>query len=136
MNFCVPPPLASIEAVRPVFMIVMGVFLLLIAWRLSRVTRGWTSRLIVSGAFLLALGYIILMPLYEARIIEPFSGRGRYHGDAATAMAWHTVKLITMNTGWLLLGLGIAMHAKIFASPSPARKTSPTPVASHDSVIA
>ncbi len=136
MNFCVPPPLASIEAVPPVFKIVMGFFLLLIAWRLSRVTRGWTARLIVSGAFLLAFGYIILMPLYEAHIIEPFSGRGRYHGEAATAMAWQTVKLITMNTGWLLLGLGIAMHAKIFAAPSPARKTSPTLAASHESVIA
>ena len=135
MNICMPSPLASIEAVRPVFMIVMGVFLLIIAWRLSQVTRGWTARLIVSGAFLLGLGYIVLMPMYEAGLIEPF-GRGRYHGSAATAMAWQTVKLIIMNAGWLLLGLGIAMHAKIFAAPSPALKTSPTLIASHDSVTA
>ena len=36
--------LGSIEAVRPVFMIVMGVFLMVIAWRLCKTTEGWTAR--------------------------------------------------------------------------------------------
>ena len=128
MNFYVPTPLASIEAVRPVFMIVMGVFLLLIAWRLSQVTRGWTSRLSVSGAFLLSFGYVIMMPMYESGHIEQFSGRGHYHGDAATAMAWQMVKLISMNTGWLLLGLASPAGSSLrprSAAPSPAQCPAP-----------
>ena len=47
-------PLLSIEASRPAFMIVMGLFLLVVAWRLARGGSGWASRLLVSGAALLA----------------------------------------------------------------------------------
>lgn len=112
-------PLASIEAVRPVFMIVMGISLLVIAWRFSKCTHGWTTRMILSGALLLAFGYAVLLPLYEAGSIERLSPRGHYHGSAATAIAWHTVRLVAMNSGWLLFGLGLAMHAKVFTATPP-----------------
>ncbi|RYD50472.1 MAG: hypothetical protein EOP83_23885, partial [Verrucomicrobiaceae bacterium] len=101
-------PLASIEAVRPVFMMVMGLFLVVIAWRLSKVTTGWTARLIVSGALLLGFGYGVVLPMYEAGGIEPLSTRGLYKGSADVAVAWHCVKLVVMNGGWLVFGIGLA----------------------------
>ena len=110
--------MASIEAVRPVFLIVMGIFLMLIAWRLAKTADHWTGRLIVGGAFLLGFGYAVMMPLYEAGVIERLSPRGRYHGGVATAMGWHAVKLVVMNAGWLLFGAGVAMHAKVLRSPA------------------
>ncbi len=128
-------PLASIEAVRPVFMIVMGIFLLLIAWRLSKVTSGWSARLIVGGAFLLAFGYAVMMPLYDAGAIEHYGPlKKHYHGSAATALAWYTLKLVLMNAGWLAFGLGLALHAKVFTPPTPARKVPPPTLTSHESI--
>lgn len=112
--------LGSIEAVRPVFLIVMGVFLMLFAWRLAKTSDPWTARMLISGALLLGFGYTILMPLYEAGILERFSPKARNHGGAATAMAWQVVKMFVMNGGWLLFGIGAVMHAKVFA---PAKST-------------
>lgn len=123
-------PLGSLEAVRPVFMIVMGIFLMIIAWRLSRCSAGWTGRLIVSGALLLGFGYAVMMPLYEAGNIEPFSPQGHYHGSAAIAIAWQSVKLVVMNGGWLIFGLGLAMHAKVFTASSPRGKLSSSSIIS------
>ena len=68
---------------------------------------------------MLGFGYAVLMPLYEAGVIEPFSSRQHYHGAAATALGWHVVKLVVMNLGWLLFGIGIALHANILDSPAP-----------------
>ncbi len=127
-------PLGSIEAVRPVFMIVMGVFLMVIAWRLSQGSGGWTARLMVAGALLLGFGYAVMMPLYEAGCIESFSPRGRYQGSAATAIAWHSTKLVVMNGGWLLFGLGLAMHARVFTPTPPSRRPASQPLTSHESV--
>ena len=129
------PPLGSIEAIRPVFMIVMGVFLIVIAWRICNSTKGWTSRLILAGALLLGFGYAVILPLCESGSIERISPTGRYRGSGANAVAWHCVKLVTMNGGWLLLGLGLAMHSKAFsAAPQRRKPNSPTPLASHESV--
>ncbi len=129
------PPLGSIEAMRPVFMIVMGVFLIVIAWRICNCTKGWTARMIISGALLLGFGYAVMLPLYESGSIERLSPQGRYHGCGANAIAWHSVKLVAMNSGWLLLGLGLAMHSKVFTAAAPRRQiTSPTPHSSHESV--
>ncbi len=121
-------PLASIEAVRPVFMIIMGIFLMVIAWRLSKVSTGWASRLIVAGSLLLGFGYAVILPLYEAGVIERYAPqRMHYHGTAATALAWHAVKLVAMNCGWLIFGLGVAIHAKLLSFPAPRRAiTAPT----------
>lgn len=129
------PPLGSIEAFRPVFMIVMGVFLIVIAWRICQSTKGWTSTMIMSGALLLGFGYAVMLPMYEAGKIERFSPKNHYRGSAANAVAWHAVKIVTMNSGWLLLGIGLAMHSKAFSAAPQRRKiTSPTPLAPHGSV--
>lgn len=111
--------LGSLEAIRPVFMIVMGVFLAVIAWRLARTSGVWTARTLVAGALLLGFGYAVMIPLYEIRVIEPFSAKGIYQGSAATALGWHVVKLVVMNLGWLLLGVGIALHANVLSLPNP-----------------
>lgn len=129
------PPLGSIEAVRPVFMIVMGVFLVVIAWRICNRATGWTARMIISGALLLGFGYAVMLPMYESGSIQRFSPESHYHGDGSNAVAWHSVKLVVMNSGWLLLGLGLAMHSKTFTAPAPLRKiSSPAPLPSHESV--
>lgn len=114
--------LGSIEAVRPVFLIVMGLFLLLFAWRLAKVSDAWTSRLLMAGALMLAFGYCLMLPLYEAGVLEKYSpAKLHYHGSEANALGWHVTKLTIMNLGWLVLGLGFAMHAKILAAPAPRR---------------
>lgn len=123
MNFVNSMPLASIEAIRPVFMIVMGVFLMVVAWRLCQATEGWTARLIVSGALMLGFGYAVILPLYDAGMIQRYSPS---HGSAS-ALGWHAIKLFVMNTGWLIFGLGLAMHAKVFSPNPPPRKLSPSP---------
>jgi hypothetical protein len=115
--------LGSIEAVRPVFMIVMGVFLMVIAWRLCKTSEGWTARLIVAGSLLLGFGYSVMLPSYDAGLIERFSP-----ASGATALAWHAVKLVVMNCGWLLFGLGLALHARVFSISPPPRKLSPSPL--------
>lgn len=122
MAFAPPDPvLASIDAFRPVFMIVMGAFLLLTAWRMTRGTTGWAPRTLMAGAVLLAIGYSVLLPLYQAGVLIPLSLIGRLPGDATVAMAWHVVKVVSMNGGWLLFGLGLALHAGIFETEkSPA----------------
>lgn len=132
----IPPlPLGSIEAVRPVFLIIMGLFLMVIAWRLSRISTGWAARMIVAGALLLGFGYAIVMPLYEAGVIERYSpGRTHYHGAAATALAWQAVKLISMNCGWLFFGLGVALHAKLLSMPAHRRAINSPALASNESV--
>ena len=111
--------LGSIEAVRPVFWMVMGVFLFLYAWRLAQRSDPWTSRLLVAGALLLAAGYSFVMPMYEAGVLERYApARSHYHGSAEIALAWHVVKLVVMNFGWLVFGIGLALHAQILRLPA------------------
>jgi hypothetical protein len=120
MSNFIPPPLSSIEAVRPVFLIVMGVFMLLIAWRLAKSAGLWTARVMVFGALMLAIGYAVILPLYEAGVVERYAPEKRhYHGSEAVALGWHAVKIVVMNIGWLAFGTGLAMHARIFGEPAP-----------------
>lgn len=124
-------PLAAVPAAKPVFMIVMGIFLLVIAWRLAKGSEKWAGRWMMSGALLLAFGYSVLMPLYEAGKIP---SQGSSAELAASAMAWNTVKMMAMNGGWLLFGVGLALHAKVFQSQH-AVKISPSPSSTtHESV--
>jgi hypothetical protein len=109
----------SIEATRPVFMIVMGLSLALVAWRLVRGSTGWAARMIFGGAVLLAFGYAVLVPLYDSGVIDKFHPGHDSHRVSSATLAWHVVKLFTMNAGWLMLGLGLAIHARLFG-PVPA----------------
>ena len=111
------PPLflASIDAMRPVFLMVMGMVLLLVAWRLTRRHRGWSARMLMAGALLLAFGYGVILPLYEAEVIVPLRNLSFYPDvDPATTLGWHVSKVFAMNGGWLLFGLGMALHAGLF----------------------
>jgi hypothetical protein len=133
MTCVISPPLASIEAFRPVFMIVMGVFLMIIAWRLAKGLDGWSARLIVAGTLLLGLGYAVVLPLYDAGVIPRFSSKSNGPGNSPDAHAWNMVKTMVMNFGWLFFGLGLALHAKIFPATSPGRKLSPPTPATNES---
>lgn len=100
---------------RPVFMIIMGVFLLLTVWRITRGTSGWAPRLLMAGAILLAFGYAVVMPLYQGGIIQPVSAiGGALFEHTAGQVGWHLAKMVSMNGGWLVLGIGTAMHAGLF----------------------
>lgn len=117
-----PPilPLASLAAARPVFMILMGLALLLVAWRLTRLGRGWPARMMMAGAVLLAFGYAVVIPLYTVGVIMPMERAMMLApGETGSALAWHLVKLFAMNGGWLFFGLGIALMAH---GPSPLRR--------------
>ena len=128
-------PLASISAMRPVFLIIMGVFLLLTAWRITRGTTGWSPRLLMAGAMMLAIGYSVIMPLYNARILSTISPSVIVNGDAATAVAWECIKLVTMNGGWLVFGMGLAIHAGLFETEkSVAPIQVPVPSSSHEPI--
>jgi hypothetical protein len=132
-NICLPP-LASIEAVRPVFLIVMGVFLMLIAWRLAKTSTVWTARILIAGALLLGFGYAVMMPMYEAGVLKYYSAKALYQ-NGASVLAWHAVKLVVMNAGWLLFGTGVAMHAKVFGSSSAlSPRVEIRPLPSHESI--
>jgi hypothetical protein len=125
------PVLASVDAFRPVFTIVMGGFLLLTSWRMTRGTTGWAPRTLLAGAFLLALGYSILMPLYQAGVLMPLSTNSLTQVDPTATLVWHTVKVVSMSCGWLLFGLGLALHAGIFEtakSPAPVESPSTSPL--------
>lgn len=133
------PLLAATPALRPVFLIVMGAFLLLTAWRMTRGTRGWTPRIILTGAALLAFGYSILTPLYQARILTPLEQIGMMGTNPDAVIVWHGVRMLAMNGGWLLFGLGLAAHAGLFEtakSPAPvqAPRTSPRTSPVHEPV--
>lgn len=126
-------PLASIDAARPVFMIVMGVFLMVVVWRMAKEMEGWTARLMVGGAFLLCIGYAILMPMYEAGKIERYSPGAHLH-DAQTAVAWHAVKLVVMNAGWLVFGLGLSLHSGLVRMPASLKFPKTQTVSPNESV--
>lgn len=110
-------------------MILMGLVLLLVAWRLVRHHSGWPCRVLMAGALLLALGYGLVLPLYDAGVVVPFKFLNYYpQADAGTTLGWHLTKLLAMNGGWFLFGLGLAMHAGVFQSlRSPAPSSLPTP---------
>lgn len=120
------PPLMAIEpseAMRPVFLILMGLFLLLVAWRFARRNSGWPVRVIMAGAILLALGYSLILPLYDARVILPYKLIPYFPDrDPAAAIGWHLAKVFAMNGGWLLFGLGLALHARVFENLIPSRQ--------------
>lgn len=123
------PPLASTEAIRPVFLIVMGAFLLLFAWRLSRNSGGWAGRFMIGGAFLLAFGYMIVIPMYEAGFIRMYHAATAAHPQAENWLGWHVVKLCVMNLGWFFFGTGLGIHSGLLRFPALHRSISSRPPA-------
>jgi hypothetical protein len=81
--------------------------------------------LIVAGALLLGIGYAVLVPLYETGAIARFSPKAQTISNSA--MFWHAMKQVVMNSGWLLFGLGLAIHAKVFSPTTPALELSKSP---------
>ena len=126
--------LASIEAIRPVFLIVMGAFLAIIAWRLAKSSGKWTARCLIAGALLLGFGYSYLMPLYASGTIRPYVPGAHHAGGTAEALAWQVVKLVVMNAGWLVFGLGLALHANLFHAPCKSPRTQSRTIGPHESV--
>lgn len=129
MSYGYLPPLSSIAAIRPVYLIVMGVFLMVIAWRLAKSCDGWTARLILAGALMLGIGYSVMLPLFEVGLIGKIS---KDANNSAISMIWPAVKMIVMNGGWLLFGAGLALHARIFSLPSPNRNPALPPAVTHE----
>lgn len=130
--------LASIDAARPVFLIVMGISLVIFVLRLAGTAREWSTRLMITGSLMLGTGYAVVLPAYEAGLVESIHNPHTINLDVA--LAWHTVRLVLMNTGWLVFGIGVAMHAKIFPQAVPRKAAaalspdSPT-VSVHESVV-
>ncbi len=124
---------ASLEGVRPVFQIVTGVFLLVITWRLASAHVGWWMRTALAGAWLLAVGYGLIGPLFHAGVLPAFSP-ALPSDEVPRAMAWHIARTGTMNIGWLLFGLGLAGHAGLFRGVRGAHRpvlSSPPPSSPH-----
>ena len=130
MPFVPPAFLAPVDAMRPVFLILMGASLLLIAWRLSRRHSGWGPRLMMGGALMLAIGYSVVLLLYTAQAIVPLSHLQYYpDADPAAALGWHMLKVGAMNGGWLFFGLGLALYVGVFESLSrPVSSQTPKPL--------
>lgn len=137
-NMAFPPgllPLASIEAMRPVFLIVMGAFLLLIAWRVTRGSRSWGGRMMLTGAMMLCFGYSVVMPLYQSGRMVSLQNLYYYQGEAWVPIFWQCAKLIGMNLGWLFFGLGVAVHARLFETAAkPASVPASIPSPTHEPV--
>ncbi len=124
-GFCMPfvtelSPLASLEAARPVFLILMGLSIVAISWRLVKRVSGWPARVLMSGALLLAFGYSLILPMYEVGVLVkpsmvPFSSGA----DVTRMMGWEVAKAFAMNGGWLLFGLGLFLISR---SPLPPRR--------------
>lgn len=109
-------PLALIDSTRPVFLVIMAISLILFVWRLARHCEGWSGWLLMSGAILLGFGYGVVLPMIEA---EAFNAFTQHHHVISTAMATlQVIKQVTMNLGWLMLGMGFAFHTKVFAAAS------------------
>jgi hypothetical protein len=124
-------PLASISAMRPVFLIIMGVFLLLTVWRITRGTSGWAPRILMAGALMLAFGYAVVMPLYQGGVVMAVTPTGGALFEYTwVEVGWHLVKMVAMNGGWLVLGIGVALHAGLFEtekSSAPVQVPSSSP---------
>lgn len=112
--------LLQADSMRPVFWIIMGLALPILAARLGRKRPGWSARALNGGAILLAAGYVIILPLYDAGILVPvLKARLLPQYDPAQAIIWQVVKMTTLNMGWLFFGLGLALHAHQTPTPTP-----------------
>ena len=114
---------ALIDAFHPLFLLVMGICLVIVAWRLALTASGWDARLIVLGSLLLGLGYSVLLPLHESGLIAALRPLEHSREITSLAFGWRTLEMAVMNGGWLLFGLGMARHAKAWGTPTDASAT-------------
>ncbi|MBK1881866.1 hypothetical protein JIN85_05540 [Luteolibacter pohnpeiensis] len=136
--------LGSIAALRPVFYMVMGVSLMIFACRMAQRSNGWGMRIMLFGALALGLGYAVLLPMYEAGLIEriTITAEDMRTGDwvekfSGAALGWHAVKLVLMNLGWLAFGLGASIHVGVLRplnSNRPEFHTESSTSTTHESI--
>jgi hypothetical protein len=75
----------------------------------------------MTGATLLAGGYSVILPLYEAQVLVSVENLHFYpEADPANAFAWQSIRLIAMNGGWFLFGLGLVVHTRLMGNTDPA----------------
>lgn len=124
-----PPPLSVlIDAVHPVFLLVMGIALVMVAWRLALTASVWSARLLVVGSLLLGFGYAVLMPLHETGWLAALVSSGPARAATADLFGWNAVTQVVMNGGWLLFGIGMALHAKVWRATANQRTIPAHPI--------
>lgn len=118
-------------------MIVMGISLVIFSLRLASGAKTWPARLMMTGSLMLGFGYAVVLPAYEGGLIESIHSPHTVNLEAA--IMWHVIRLVTMNAGWLIFGIGVAMHANILPQPAPrkaAAKLQASPhIAGHESAV-
>jgi len=101
----------------------MGISLVMVAWRIARTASVANGRFIVIGTLLLGLGYAVLLPIHESGLVAALKPHAHSHAATVETYGFHTVELAVMNGGWLLFGIGMARHARVFGSPPASRST-------------
>ncbi|MBN8460135.1 MAG: hypothetical protein J0M04_20090 [Verrucomicrobia bacterium] len=114
-----PLMFASLDLSRVPLMMALGLALVVFTWRLAAHARRGRG-LLVSGALMLGLGYSVVLPLQDTGILNR-GHEGHSHEQLTDSTAWKVSRGILMNTGWLLLGSGLALQvrAKRPSSESP-----------------
>ena len=115
------------------FLMVMGVCLVVVAWRIALTANACNARLIVVGGLLLGFGYAVLLPLHETGLIVALAPLLNSRAAVAETFGWHMVILVVMNCGWLLFGTGLALHARVLRGPLP--QANPQPIPAHDPLV-
>jgi hypothetical protein len=49
-------------------------------------------------------------------------------------MGWHAVKLVVMNAGWLVFGLGLGLHSGLIRMPAALKFPRTRTVSAHESI--
>ncbi|MCF7675902.1 MAG: hypothetical protein K9N23_08480 [Akkermansiaceae bacterium] len=123
--------LASFDLSRAPLLVVLGLALVIGTWHLINRNPGGGHRLMMTGALLLGIGYVVLLPLQESGLLAA-GGQGHGHESVIHSTAWQLVRLVVMNLGWLLLGGGLALHAR--SNRTLLRNDNPQPKDSHESI--
>ena len=105
------------------FVLVMGVCLVTVAWRIAMTANAWSARLIVAGALLLGFGYAVLAPIRETGLMAAHAALVKVPAATVETFSWYTVEGVVMNSGWLLFGVGMALHARILRASGISRNT-------------
>lgn len=119
-----PLMLASFDLSRAPLLMVLGLALVVFTWHMVSRSQGGGRRIMMTGALLLGIGYVILLPLQESGLLTA-GHEGHGHDSVLDTAAWRVVKPVVMNLGWLLLGGGLALHVRSRRAAA-AKSNSPT----------